>query len=384
MAKKKKEAVKVSTAFDIRKMINKKAGMNVAFNLDKDENPTEVKGWIPTGSKWLDNVIASGRVGGIPIGKIVELAGLESVGKSYMAAQIAANALEQGMDVIYFDSESAIDPDFLEQIGCDLEKLVYVQATSCEFVLETIEDVLGSSPNRTLFVFDSLAQTPTNSDMTGTFNPAEDVAVKARVMSKGLRKLLIPIANHESTLLVLNQLKINIDSSINMKYATIKEKYFTPGGKSLTYAYSLRIWLEGRAAKSSFVEDDNGFRIGSEVKATIIKSRFGTQWRQAIFKILWGGDKLAVQDEESWFEAIRSSEHFHPGAWNTLDYADGTNSGKWRQSEWIEKLKEEKFYNRVVELLDEELIYKFAHKTGKASDFYDVEGNNNGIPIKDE
>jgi len=75
---------------EMRKLINKKAGMNVAHNL-KEANPTEVTQWIPTGSRWLDSIICRGKLSGIPVGKVTEIAGLEATGKSYMAAQVAAN-----------------------------------------------------------------------------------------------------------------------------------------------------------------------------------------------------------------------------------------------------------------------------------------------------
>ena len=260
---------------DMRKLINKKAGMSVAHSLI-DENPTEVKEWIPTGSRWLDSIICRGNLAGIPVGKITEIAGLESTGKSYMAAQIAGNAQRLGMDVVYFDSESAIDPAFLERTGCDLESLLYVQAQSVEFVLETIETLLGSNEERMLFIWDSLAFTPSVSDLEGDFNPLSSMAVKPRILSKGLSKLVQPLANSSSTLLVLNQLKTNITMNIAEAMTT---PYFTPGGKALNYAYSLRIWLTGRKAKASFIIDERGYRIGSEVKAKIEKSRFGSQGR---------------------------------------------------------------------------------------------------------
>ena len=132
MAKTKSKVGKLSMA-DMRALINKKAGHNVAHNLTKD-NPTAVKDWIPTGSRWLDSIICRGRLAGIPVGKIVEIAGLEATGKSYMAAQVAANAQKMGIDVVYFDSESAIDPSFLERAGCDLDSLLYVQAASVEYI----------------------------------------------------------------------------------------------------------------------------------------------------------------------------------------------------------------------------------------------------------
>jgi recombination protein RecA len=141
---------------DLMKLVNKKAGRNVAHDLT-GENPTEVKEWISTGSRWLDSIICKGQVAGIPVGKVSELAGLTSTGKSYMAAQIAANAQKTGKIVVYFDSESAIDPDFLERAGCDLSRLMYIQATSVEFVLETVEELLGASDEQLLFIWDSLA-----------------------------------------------------------------------------------------------------------------------------------------------------------------------------------------------------------------------------------
>ena len=80
---------------DMKKLINKKAGTNVAFSLAED-NPTEVNQFIPTGCKWLDGIIKRGSWGGIPVGKVSEIAGLEATGKSYMAAQVAANAAAAG------------------------------------------------------------------------------------------------------------------------------------------------------------------------------------------------------------------------------------------------------------------------------------------------
>ena len=353
---------------EMQKLINKKAGVEVAHNLSED-NPTQVKDWISTGSRWLDSIISRGRLAGIPVGKVTEIAGLESTGKSFLAAQVAASAQNMGIDVIYFDSESAIDPTFLESAGCDLDRLLYVQANSVEFVLETIEDLLENNESRMLFIWDSLALTPSVTDQEGDFNPLSSMAVKPRILSKGTAKLVQPIANAEATLLVLNQLKTNITSNIAEAMTT---PYFTPGGKAMHYTYSLRIWLTGRKAKNSFVLDDRGFRIGSQVKVKLEKSRFGTAGRQCTFKILWG-EEVGVQDEESWLEAVKGSPHIKAGgAWYTLVYADGSEE-KFQGSTWIEKLKDEKFKARILELMDEEIILKFKDKTGDASAFYEVE-----------
>ena len=360
-------AGKLSMA-DMRKMINKKAGMNVAHDLN-EANPTEVTQWIPTGSRWLDSIICRGQLAGIPVGKVSEIAGLEATGKSYMAAQIAANAQKMGMDVVYFDSESAIDPSFLENAGCDLERLLYVQAQSVEFVLETIEDLLASE-NQMLFIWDSLALTPAISEVEGSFDPMSQMAMKARILARAMSKLALPIANANATLLVLNQLKTNITRSPSEAMTT---PFVTPGGKAMAYAYSLRVWLTGRKAKASFVLDNNGFRIGSEVKVKLEKSRFGTAGRNCNFRILWGGETVAIQDDESLFDAVKSSDRIlQSGAWYTMVFDDGTTE-KFQAAKWVEKMQNEKFRQQVYQIMDDEVIMKFDKRQGNAADFYDSE-----------
>ena len=372
MARKAKEtkAGRVSMQ-DLMGLVNKKAGRNVAHDLT-GENPTEVKEWIPTGSRWLDSIVCKGRVAGIPVGKVTEIAGLESTGKSYMAAQVAANAQKTGKLVVYFDSESAIDPDFLSRAGCDLERLMYIQASSVEFVLETIEELLGATDDKLVFIWDSLAFTPSVSDVEGDFNPQSSMAVKARILAKGMSKLVLPIADKQATLIVLNQLKTNIPQGPNARIVAMTTPYTTPGGKAMHYSYSLRIWLTGRKAKSSFIEDDKGFRIGSEVKVKLEKSRFGTQGRSCTFRILWGTESIGIQCDESLFNAIKTSEHLTSGgAWYTLKMGDGSEV-KFQPSKWVERMEDETFRNRVYELMDEEVVQKFDKRIGNAKDFYEA------------
>jgi len=355
---------------DLMSLVNKKAGRNVAHDLT-GENPTQVKEWIPTGSRWLDSIVCRGKVAGIPVGKVTELAGLESTGKSYMAAQIAANAQKQGKMIVYFDSESAIDPGFLERAGCDLERLMYVQASSVEFVLETVEELLGATDEQLVFIWDSLALTPSVSDVEGDFNPQSSMAVKARILAKGMSKLIIPIADSQATFIVLNQLKTNIPSGPNARIIAMTTPYMTPGGKAMHYSYSLRIWLTGRKAKASFIEDEKGFRIGSEVKVKLEKSRFGTQGRTCAFRILWGTEDVGIRDEESWFDAVKGSECLtSAGAWYTLKTADGYEK-KFQPSKWTELLASDKEFRAIIlKLMDKEVVQKFDKREGTADQFY--------------
>ena len=342
---------------EMKKFINKSVGLDVAHDL-REDNPTEVKEWIPTGSRWLDSIICRGKMAGIPGGKITELAGLSSAGKSFMACQIAAEAQKKGHFVVYFDAESAIDPNFLTKCGINTsDNFMYVQAVSVEKTLETIEDLMSQySDNQFFFVWDSIAATSSEKELESDFNPQSTMAVKPRIFSKAFPKLTIPLANQQCTLLLINQLKTNITSNVAEAMTT---PYIAPGGKAIEYFSSLRIWLTKRKAKASYVQDDSGLRIGSEVKVKVEKSRFGSEGRTCGFKILWGKD-VGVQDEESWLEALRvsGSDRFKAGAWNKLTSKDGKEF-KFQRTQWVTKLKDPKFRQAVFDIMDEEIIKKF-------------------------
>ena len=106
------------------------------------------------------------------------------------------------------------------------------------------------------------------------------------------------------------------------------------------------------------------------MKAKIEKSRFGTQGRECSFKIVWGTQEVKIMDKESWLEAIKSSEYLNnAGAWFSLKHEDDTEE-KFQSKDWLKKLEDEKFYNRVIQLLEKEVVMKFDKRLGKASDFY--------------
>jgi recombination protein RecA len=375
MAKKKTNDTPGKLSLDnIKDLLNKKAGMTVARHLNSGDNPTNVKEWIPTGSTWLDSIICRGKRAGIPVGKITEIAGLEGSGKSYMAAQIAANANEMGIEVVYFDSEAAIDEDFLMKMGCKEGMFLYITAISVEQVLEAVESVLSSGSKRILFIWDSLANTPTVTDVEGTFNPQETIGLKARILSKAMAKLTVPLNATSGTFLVLNQLKTNITRDVA---SAMIDPYITPGGKSMHYASSLRIYLTGRKAKASYFYDEKGFRAGSEVKAKLKKSRFGTEGRECRFRILWGGEQIRILDEESIFSAIKDSDRVkNAGAWFSLVKNDGNLTKKFYAADFAELfLGDEEVRDAAQSIIDDEVILKFDKRVGAASKFYDIDSD---------
>ena len=341
---------------EMKKKLNKKAGLEVAHSLGNGNDPSSVVDWIPTGSRWLDSIISIKGMAGIPVGKITELAGLSGTGKSYMAAQIAANAQNKGIFVVYFDAESAVDPEFLQQSGCNVEEnFLYYQAISVEKVLESIEMLMDNYPTqRFLFIWDSIAATSSEKELESDFNPQSTMAVKPRIFSKAFPKLTIPLANNQCTLLLINQLKTNITTNVAEAMTT---PYMAPGGKAIEYFSSLRIWLTGRKSKASYLYDDVGRVVGSEVKATLQKSRFGSLKANCTFKIMWG-DGVGIQDEESWFTAIKLSgtdKLKQSGAWYTIELKNG-KSKKFQAAHWTKLLEDKLFKESVLEIMDDAVI----------------------------
>ena len=236
------------------------------------------------------------------------------------------------------------------------ENFLYIQAVSVEKVLKSIEDMINQFGDQQsiLFIWDSIAATSAEKDLEGDFNPQSSMAVKPRIFSKAFPKLTIPLANGQHTLLLINQLKTNITN--NMAEA-LTRPFKAPGGMAIEYFCSLRIWLTSRRAKSSYVLDETGRRVGSEVKAKIEKSRFGTQGRIATFQIRWG-DGVGVMDEESWLEVIKKSSYYkNAGGWCVINH-DGKEH-KFRSAEWKDKLQDDSFRQLVYEMMDEVIIHRF-------------------------
>lgn len=360
-----------------RKLLNKIAGGKVVFNLE-EENPSDVKYWIRTGSTWLDAIICRGQMAGIPGGRVTEFAGLQSVGKSYMALQIAVNAQKDlGMTVVYADPEAGIDSEFMRRAGCDLDALLYVKPPDLETWYEIMEEMLKQRQEgeRMLFILDSLASIPCKSDNDGDYNPNSSVGVKARIQSKAMQKISMPLQEADATYVILNQLKTNISGLAqvpNPKYATDSQRYSVPGGKAAEYAASLRVWLTGSQSKKLIVLDDKGYRVGSYVKARLEKSRFGSQGRICEFKILWG-ERVGVMDEESILEAVKAAPEVKLGAWNSLKMENGYEK-KWQGSDkFVELMRTEpEFKSNIMSLLMRDVVLAFENKTVDANQFYDL------------
>lgn len=340
---------------DVADSINKSAGEKLAYNLNQDD-PTKVPYWISTGCFLLDTTIKQEVGGGIPAGKVIELAGEEATGKSFFASLIAANAQKSGdIDiVVYFDSEEAQNSGFMENAGIDLNNIVYVQAKSVEFVFETIENLLGEYEN-VLFIWDSIAMTGLRSKKEGGFGERKDIAAKARVMADSFDRITIPLGNADSTLICTNQLRDYIPKKSDPWSIQMTKPHYTPGGRALNHVYSLRIWLKRRDASSAAVYDENDNKIGAEVKAELKKSRFGSEDKTCVFDIIWGSG-VGIREKEYWIDILKDADtdkiSFTGNGWFSIP-SWGKNK---RTTKFIELLAEDEELNEIVmEVLGEQL-----------------------------
>lgn len=192
--------------------LNKEFGARVAYNLGETEAPTTVKRWLDTGSVQLNYAIRNSANGGYPEGRIIEIAGPPSIGKSHLAYHAAANVQNQGGIVIYIDTENATPILKLAQMGINVRKgFVYMDMHATEHVFKAIEDTIIKAKGLmkdvpVLVIWDSVAATSPLAELNGEYED-NTVGLQARVISKGLRKITGVIGQNNVTLLCLNQLR---------------------------------------------------------------------------------------------------------------------------------------------------------------------------------
>jgi recombination protein RecA len=198
------------------KDLNKEFGTRVAYNLSEDEAPTNIKRWIETGSIQLNYAIKNAIGGGYPEGRIIEISGLPSSGKSHLAYHAAAVVQSLGGLVVYIDTENATPLDKLQQMGINVSKrFVYCDTHCTEEVFSIIESTVVKAKSildkgiPILVIWDSVAATSPKAELDGDYDQ-NTMGLQARVISKGMRKLTGVIGQNNVTLLCLNQVRENI------------------------------------------------------------------------------------------------------------------------------------------------------------------------------
>jgi RecA/RadA recombinase len=360
MAKKVENTNKSLNALEIKDLINKKTGNKNAYNLLID-NPTEVVGWIPSGNRLFDSNICEGKRAGLPIGRISMYAAESGVGKSFIAIEHCKHAIDMGISPIYFCSEpGGIESDFcLRVLGEErMKKFTYVEVSFMEEIFEIIESLISNTQNKYLFVWDSLAATPSRTETEGGFDPSMFFAVGAKVAALGLKKLMVPLSKSECTFLILNQIRDNIGAS---KYELMNpmNQYKIPGGKAVVFSCCLVVLLFASTAKTQALLGDDDERIGKHGKAILKKSRFRTEGRTIPIAFTWAGDKPHFHDEELWGEALKDKGYIvTSGPATKIFFKDGSEV-RIKMDNWMEHLKDTNFKNKVEELLDEAFIINY-------------------------
>lgn len=361
----------------LAKKLNKdQKDQKIAYFLDDDSEdaPTNVRGWVSSGSSMLDLAISNRANGGIPVGRITELSGLEQTGKSLICAHILKETQEKGGVAVMIDTEASVSRDFFEAIGVDISKLIYVPIDTVEDVFATIEKIItavretvNKKDKIVTITVDSLAAASTKQEMESEYDKDGFATGKAIIISKALRKLTNVIAREQIALVFTNQLRQKMGVMFG-------DPWTTSGGKAIQFHSSVRIRL--KKLNTIKIKEDNGVEriVGVRVKAQIVKNRLGPPLRSAEFDVMYDS---GIDDLGGWFLTLKNEKLLvSKGPWYTYKAPDGEEY-KFTAKMFSEKvLGDKELKEKMYKHLCDTLIMKYKSSSEYSPDDLEYDEEN--------
>ena len=279
--------------------IDRQFGKGSIMKLGQDHIPTNENS-VSTGCLSLD--VALG-VGGVPRGRIIEIYGPESSGKTTLALHIVAEAQKSGGFAAYIDAEHAVDPEYSKKLGVDIEELLISQPDTGEQALEICETLVRSGAVDVI-VIDSVAALVPRAELEGDMGDTH-VGLQARLMSQALRKLTGTVSRSNTTVIFINQIR----EKIGVMFGNPET---TPGGRALKFYSSIRMEIRRITTLK-----DGGEMVGSRVRVKVVKNKCAPPFKQTEFDIMYGqgisyeGDVLDL--------AVSGDIVEKTGAWYSFD-----------------------------------------------------------------